>query len=248
MLESPDRLLFAMGVLDGEPEMHKVLADLLEEEGDRGLAQWARAKKRNRHKRLDFVLAVLPYRTALQIGCEFLTHALDIHSDTASLCQSIRMVRDWVMDMGDEQSSEIREQNLQQNFEHGCIAMTRVPRDWLRMFNIDRVMQSMHAASKSAEIAMESERELNVRMFRSYSAECKNGVRRVAKGSREMIKPLVAEIQYQQNRPGRRRFSLSWFRAAELPETMDVDYLDVVEWQIRHLRETLANLVDSPKE
>ena len=71
-----DRFTLALGVLDGEKDAHRILADMLEDQGDRGLAQWARARKGRRGKRLDFVLAVLPYKTSLRLGCDFLDHAI----------------------------------------------------------------------------------------------------------------------------------------------------------------------------
>ncbi|MFK7768142.1 MAG: hypothetical protein AB8B55_13040 [Mariniblastus sp.] len=77
MFESTERLMLVVDMLDGVPESHKILADLLEESGDRGLAQWARSRKSNQKKRLSFALAVLPYRKSLQIGCHFLATRLN---------------------------------------------------------------------------------------------------------------------------------------------------------------------------
>ena len=56
MFESNERLMLIVDMLDGVPESHKILADLLEESGERGLAQWARARKGKLSQRLSFCL------------------------------------------------------------------------------------------------------------------------------------------------------------------------------------------------
>ncbi len=74
MLSDADRYGLALDVLRGEQDSHKILADMLEESGDRGAAQWARARKGKSRKRLDFVLGILPYRVSLALGCGFVGH------------------------------------------------------------------------------------------------------------------------------------------------------------------------------
>jgi hypothetical protein len=72
--ELTDRCSLALAVLEGEKDANKILADLLEDSGQRGLAQWARARKGKLRKRLDFVLAVLPYEVVVQLACDFVDH------------------------------------------------------------------------------------------------------------------------------------------------------------------------------
>jgi hypothetical protein len=69
-----DRCSLALAVLEGEKDANKILADLLEDSGQRGLAQWARARKGKLRKRLDFVLAILPYEAVVQLACDFVDH------------------------------------------------------------------------------------------------------------------------------------------------------------------------------
>lgn len=69
-----DRCSLALAVLEGEKDANKILADLLEDSGQRGLAQWARARKGKLRKRLDFVLAILPYEVVVQLACDFVGH------------------------------------------------------------------------------------------------------------------------------------------------------------------------------
>lgn len=69
---------FALEILDRQPAAHIVVADLLEELGDQGLAQWARSRKSNLRKRLDLVLAMLPCEVTLILGCDFVQHAVEV--------------------------------------------------------------------------------------------------------------------------------------------------------------------------
>jgi len=73
-LSNPDLYALALELLAGEKDVNKVLADLFEEAGDSGIAQWARSSKGKRRKRLDFVLGILPYRVGLLLACDFIEH------------------------------------------------------------------------------------------------------------------------------------------------------------------------------
>ena len=74
---------FAIDVLDGEPDVHQVLADLFEEQGDRGLAQWARGRKNTRLRRLDLTIALIPGVKAVELAYEFVEHvALQMAPDS----------------------------------------------------------------------------------------------------------------------------------------------------------------------
>ncbi len=71
-LNESDVLTLILAVLDREPDAHRILADLLEEAGQPGAAQHARAKKSKTQKRIDFALTAMPARLAIGIACEFL--------------------------------------------------------------------------------------------------------------------------------------------------------------------------------
>jgi hypothetical protein len=73
---SPDRYALALAMLDGDRDARKVLADLLEEQGERGLAQWARQGRNKSENRLDFALMLLPCREAILLGADFLDESL----------------------------------------------------------------------------------------------------------------------------------------------------------------------------
>lgn len=70
-----NRLGLALAMLEGDKDAHKILGDLLEEAGERGLAQWARSPKKGKtSKRMDFVFAILPHELVAQLGCDFVDH------------------------------------------------------------------------------------------------------------------------------------------------------------------------------
>ncbi len=91
-LATHDRYGFAIDVLDGAKNSNKILADLLEEAGERGAAQWARSRKGKRQKRLHFVLSILPVKTALALGCDFADHVArgDLTPDGQEAIDTIR--------------------------------------------------------------------------------------------------------------------------------------------------------------
>ena len=84
-----------MAVLDGDPETRQVFADLLEEAGDVRRAQWLREAKRGSRNRLDFVLGILPPKTAVALACDFAEHGM--RSTVSRRLQSIVKVRTWML-------------------------------------------------------------------------------------------------------------------------------------------------------
>jgi hypothetical protein len=74
MVDAADLYSLVSAVLNRDDETRKVLADLLEESGQRGLAKWARKGKGPKRKRLDFVLAIVPYTNAVLLACDFVDH------------------------------------------------------------------------------------------------------------------------------------------------------------------------------
>jgi hypothetical protein len=70
------RLTLATDILEGEKDAHRILADMLDESGERALAEWCRAKKSGMRKRLEIVIGVMPHRMAVRLAAEFLRHAI----------------------------------------------------------------------------------------------------------------------------------------------------------------------------
>jgi hypothetical protein len=88
----------ALGILDNEPDAHRILGDLLEEDGETGLAQWARSKKNGRRKRLDIVLAILHPQLSVRLATEFMSHILPQISPPYildSITTAVAELRDW---------------------------------------------------------------------------------------------------------------------------------------------------------
>jgi hypothetical protein len=97
-MHSPDRYALALAMLEGDRDARKILADLLEEQGDRGLAQWARAAKRRQCDRLDFTLAVLSWPLTLRLGLDFFMHCrheLPPIGDSREEVRQIPVLQQW---------------------------------------------------------------------------------------------------------------------------------------------------------
>lgn len=98
-LNEADVLTLILAVLDRDGDAHRILADLLEEAGQPGAAQHARARKSKTQKRIDFALTVIPARMAIGIACEFLQSEWKIRyrksEDAVSLLDDLRV---WAAD------------------------------------------------------------------------------------------------------------------------------------------------------
>lgn len=84
-MHSPDRYALALAMLDGDREARKILADLLEEQGERGLAQWAREGRRDKRRTLEFAVVLLPCRLAIGLVSDFILHAFAEQHEAALL-------------------------------------------------------------------------------------------------------------------------------------------------------------------
>jgi hypothetical protein len=90
-----DRYALALAMLDGDRDARKVLADLLEEQGERGLAQWARQGRNRLERQLDLAIMLLPPEVALILGAEFLDKSA-VDSRATLLERSSVVVQRWV--------------------------------------------------------------------------------------------------------------------------------------------------------
>jgi hypothetical protein len=80
-MHAHDRYALALAILEGDRDARKVLADLLEEEGERGLAQWARGGSNQKHRRLEFALMLLPGRVGIELAIVLVQHAFSSKAD-----------------------------------------------------------------------------------------------------------------------------------------------------------------------
>jgi hypothetical protein len=90
-----DRYALALAMLDGDRDARNVLADLLEEQGERGLAQWARNRNNQNHKRLDLAIMLLPCRAAIHLTTHFIQHGFSDATDVRFLGTFPEKIRKW---------------------------------------------------------------------------------------------------------------------------------------------------------
>ena len=69
------RYVLGLAILEGDRAARGILADYLEEQGERGLAQWARKSGSGKRPRLEFGIMLLPCEIALDLACEFVVAA-----------------------------------------------------------------------------------------------------------------------------------------------------------------------------
>ena len=67
-----DRYILALALLEGDRAARQVLADMLEEQGDRGLAQWAREGRNDKRRTVEFVVMLLSCRPAVGLAAAFI--------------------------------------------------------------------------------------------------------------------------------------------------------------------------------
>lgn len=104
-MDSHDRYVLAIAMLDNDRDARKVLADLLWEQGERGLAQWARQGSNTKLRRLDFALMLLPCRPAIGLAVVFLEHAFKARADNAVFAKLTTRMLQW--NRGVVQSAEL---------------------------------------------------------------------------------------------------------------------------------------------
>jgi hypothetical protein len=82
-MSAQDRYAFAISLLDGDRQARKILADLLEEDGERGLAQWALQGSNRDDKRLELAIMLLPCAIAIDLGVDMIRRR--VHSRSSGL-------------------------------------------------------------------------------------------------------------------------------------------------------------------
>lgn len=197
-----ERLFFAQAVLRHEPDTHKVLSDLLEEEGERALADWARARKGNKYKRLDFVMALLPYMVSLQLGTEYLSHALKQVNRQTRTSWGFRTATSWTAPGALSPLIEAVETICQwaqgaidaDSMNEACMVCSRVGPWSYGIQDIDQVMQALHAAARCAEIAEACRERMDGTGMRTHGTQAGVGARRVTKASRNIHSDIAWQL------------------------------------------------------
>jgi hypothetical protein len=96
-MDAHDRYILTLAMLEGDREARQILADLLEEQGDRGLAQWAREGRNRNRRQLELAIMLLPCATAIELGVEFIEGS-QMHpgQQVRGAAECIQFVRDWL--------------------------------------------------------------------------------------------------------------------------------------------------------
>jgi hypothetical protein len=111
MADSDDKLVFLAALLNGDRDARKILGDLLEDEGDRQLAELARSKKKSPPKLIELALCVVPVRVGLAAVMDFYANALSFGNERDEFLRYLEQINRWaVSDSVDERS--VNEVNL----------------------------------------------------------------------------------------------------------------------------------------
>lgn len=230
-MDPTEMFVLGLGVLNHEPDTHKILADVLEEQGELGMAQWARSKKSSRIKRLDFVLAILPTRLALGVACSFAARALELfpkdrvhysHQYTQSLQSKIR------------EMVQVVSSTRRLATEHGNNDVIVAPLlSWARnaysTTEETKVVLALHTAVMHL-LKLDEYREAgDYHGERIQVIECRNELRKVCKLARQLVRKYESDI----------------FRRAVARQNALAEYPN---WQFEYLKNFLTELIDKPVE
>ena len=217
-----DRCTFALSVLQGEADAHKILADILEEQGERGLAQWARKRSSGRGRKVDFVLAVIPYRTCLMLAAEFFAHPLGTvkHIDAFQAAKAgAELVGKWA-------SGAVDREQLRKG-----IRLLGEQRARSGSEDVQRAAFALGNGSAQALLLADQGPDAPV-TTRTVS----DAARRVARLSRQMIN------QYLARRPAERSWAGGLFGGSS---PRDIPTGNELDWQLTRTGEVLKKLTAS---
>ncbi len=220
MVNDDERCFLALSILEGDRDSHHILADLLEEEGDAGLAEWARARKGSQRKKFDIAIGVLPARLNVRLACAFAIHLHAQHwrtGDHQSFVNRLSPVIEWatVDSVPDESSSRVA---LHELMSYVTLQATS---------HFDKAMEAIEAAIRSG---LECESETQPSRIRFCRIETGNQTRLVAKHARE-------ELCHD---PELNRGSSFWGRDHWYHKYSSQPAREELNWQFNLLKQTLS--------
>jgi hypothetical protein len=172
-----DQYTLALGLLDDEPDAHRILADLLDEQGERGLARWAR-RGRPQH-RTEMLLYLLPYFAIVQIGCDAITTALEKWGDPQRVGECIRAIR--------HRTQSNNNADLEASLHQlGALAFPQssITTDYFDgVAHVRPGLQVFHALVRCAQSAHAAEQQGEERIVRARTHEAATALRRCLKVS-----------------------------------------------------------------
>jgi hypothetical protein len=178
-MDQVDRYVLGLAVLEGDRDARKILADLLEEQGDRGLADWARKSGGKDRERLDVAIMLMPHRDAMRLGCEFAAESTKhmTHEATVVILPVTNIVYQWLKG---EVQDEVFLHKLPQLFQ--ATEQRRGSTDgWL--IHAPRVCCALIDGSKNAIQAEQSRNSGNMRLALHFEKMTRQSVRCVTRAS-----------------------------------------------------------------
>lgn len=191
MVNDDERCLLALSILDGEVEARQILADLLEEEGDDGLAQWARGRKGHLKKQFDIALGVLPARITVRMACEFCDHVCETLKKQYPHCepyrQDIGLLLSWATGESDGSLIGLAAGRLASaefyDLTHGETFQATAPPDRSRWW----LGRAFTALANAAQSGLLSDQADQPRLIRHHRNEAANQTRVAAMQCREEL-------------------------------------------------------------
>lgn len=176
-MDQVDRYVLGLAVLEGDRDARKILADLLEEQGERGLAQWARRSGGKDHQRLDLAIMLLPHREALWLACDFATQAAtgQVPTHPMALVRYVaNAAREWLLEKVDD---SIFEQEVPNNLDN----MGRRPDALGLMRDAQQLCDEILAATRNVVQAARCRTAGYSRLAHHWETMTKQSVRRVTR-------------------------------------------------------------------
>jgi len=236
-MRSRDRLELLSAVILGDSDANFVLADLLEEEGNKEMAQFARGLKNLKpiERRLDFALAILPYRMTLRLGCEFLAAASARSGVALSIIPRLKQVWSWLIEI------EAFPENLSQRIEYDLVSGIRhipvIRGEGSYVNNARRCLREMEYAIDWTEKTLDAEAESDWKGQRKGATEVANHVRR----TRRQIDDYRRGISGHGTQGSWSKREKWWI----ISDENEIDYIPnsikMNHWQMQHVQKLITN-------
>jgi len=253
MVNDEERCFLALSILDGELEAHRILADLLEEEGDAGLANWARSRKgRNHRKRFEISIGVLPAKVDVALAAEFALHMMQWldrpYPEMSPFAANVDVVLKWA-------KGETRDAFLVAACQEFATASFFDLAGADRMYGEDNVIYgalpgetvwqlglALSSLARAAQSALDSAESREPRMIRHFRNETAHLTRATAKACREELCHHI----YPQNIDEHLAFhAMGHYGNANryrYHKHSNVPGRNELTWQMEHVREVLRDL------
>lgn len=174
-----DRYILTIAMLDGEPDAQHILADLLEEQGDLGVAKWARARKRHVVPRLELAIGLLPHRAALSLACDFAEHVIRPVATrwwAPSISEGFDPLRQWLLGLASDD-----------DLIAACLILdsdSQYPDPYDRSAPERQVCRSLAGAAQNARLAAKHAAAQSPKTHH-FDRECATDARKTARHARE---------------------------------------------------------------